>query len=190
MRAAGWTEAHWRFAQGLQSAWPSQAYAGRAHVGLGWAWLLTETGAALPNRGNFIPGPLGRPDKAQGALPSRGSSQDQQGSAGGPSDHRTKMFFFSLSSLHSQGTCCHQPQQRFLISKKKAYLDSFPLRYPFMKKKIMKSDSIRLIFFLCVCVCSVAQSCQTLYVPMDYSLPDSSVLGIFQARILKWIAIS
>lgn len=79
MRAAGWTEAHWRFAQGLQSAWPSQAYAGRAHIELGWAWLLTETGAALPNRGNFIPGPLGRPDKAQGALPSRGSSQDQQG---------------------------------------------------------------------------------------------------------------
>lgn len=79
MRAAGWTKAHWRLAQGLQSAWPSQAHPGRAHVGLGWGWLLTETGAALPNRGNFIPGPLGRPDKAQGALPSRGSSQDQQG---------------------------------------------------------------------------------------------------------------
>ena len=25
---------------------------------------------------------------------------------------------------------------------------------------------------------------------MDYSLPGSSVLGIFQARILEWVAIS
>lgn len=79
MRATGWTEAHWRLARGLQSAWPSQAHPGRAHVGLGWAWLFTETRAALPNGGNFILRPLGRPDKAQGALPSRGGSQDQQG---------------------------------------------------------------------------------------------------------------
>ena len=35
----------------------------------------------------------------------------------------------------------------------------------------------------------VAQSCPTLYYPMDYSLPGSSVLGIFQARILEWVAI-
>ena len=32
-------------------------------------------------------------------------------------------------------------------------------------------------------------SCPTLCNPMDYSLPDSSVYGIFQARILKWVAI-
>ena len=36
----------------------------------------------------------------------------------------------------------------------------------------------------------VAQSCLTLCNPRDYSLPGSSVLGIFQARILEWIAIS
>ena len=36
----------------------------------------------------------------------------------------------------------------------------------------------------------VAQSCPTLCYPMDCSLPGSSVLGIFQARILEWIAIS
>ena len=58
-----------------------------------------------------------------------------------------------------------------------------------MKKKIMKRDSIGLTFSY-VYVCSVAQSCQTLYVSMDYSLPDSSVHGIFQATILKWIAIA
>ena len=31
----------------------------------------------------------------------------------------------------------------------------------------------------------VAQSCQTLYDPMDCSLPGFSVHGIFQARILE-----
>ena len=33
-------------------------------------------------------------------------------------------------------------------------------------------------------------SCLTLCDPMDYSLPGSSVHGIFQARVLEWIAIS
>ena len=36
---------------------------------------------------------------------------------------------------------------------------------------------------------SVAQSCPTLCNPMDYSPPGSSVHGIFQARILEWVAI-
>ena len=34
------------------------------------------------------------------------------------------------------------------------------------------------------------QSCLTLCQPMDCSLPGSSLHGILQARILKWIAIS
>ena len=32
--------------------------------------------------------------------------------------------------------------------------------------------------------------CQTLFNPMDCSLPGSSVHGILQARILEWVAIS
>ena len=36
----------------------------------------------------------------------------------------------------------------------------------------------------------VAQSCPTLCDPMDCSLPGSPVHGIFQARVLEWIAIS
>ena len=35
----------------------------------------------------------------------------------------------------------------------------------------------------------VAQLCPTLYEPMDYSLPHSSVHGIFQARVLEWVVI-
>ena len=38
--------------------------------------------------------------------------------------------------------------------------------------------------------CSALQSCLTLCNPMEYSLPGSSVHGIFQARVLEWIAIS
>ena len=36
----------------------------------------------------------------------------------------------------------------------------------------------------------VAQSCPTLNDPMDYSLPGSSIHGIFQARVLEWGAIA
>ena len=36
----------------------------------------------------------------------------------------------------------------------------------------------------------VAQSCPTLCDPMDCNLPCSSIHGIFQARVLEWVAIS
>ena len=36
----------------------------------------------------------------------------------------------------------------------------------------------------------VAQSCLTLTDPMDCSLPGSSIHGIFQARVLEWVAIA
>ena len=36
----------------------------------------------------------------------------------------------------------------------------------------------------------VAQSCQTLRVPKDHSLPGSSIHGILQARVLEWVAIA
>ena len=36
----------------------------------------------------------------------------------------------------------------------------------------------------------VTQSCLTLCDPMDCSLPGSSIHGIFQARVLEWVAVS
>ena len=36
----------------------------------------------------------------------------------------------------------------------------------------------------------VVQSCPTLSDPMDYSLPGSSIHGIFQAGVLEWGAIA
>ena len=35
----------------------------------------------------------------------------------------------------------------------------------------------------------VVQSCPTLRDPMDCSSPGSSIHGIFQARVLEWVAI-
>ena len=44
--------------------------------------------------------------------------------------------------------------------------------------------------YMCVCVCVlVIQLCPVLCDRTDYSPPGSSVLGIFQARILGWITI-
>ena len=40
------------------------------------------------------------------------------------------------------------------------------------------------------CLCSVTKSCLTLYNPMDCSLPGSSIHGIFQARVVEWVAIA
>ena len=37
---------------------------------------------------------------------------------------------------------------------------------------------------------AVTQSCPTLCNPMDCSLPGSSIHGVFQARVLEWVAIS
>ena len=36
----------------------------------------------------------------------------------------------------------------------------------------------------------VTQSCPTLCIPIDCKLPRSSIHGIFQARLLEWVAIS
>ena len=42
-------------------------------------------------------------------------------------------------------------------------------------------------FFVCVCI---AQSCPTLCDPLDCGSPDTSIHGILEARMLKWVAIS
>ena len=43
---------------------------------------------------------------------------------------------------------------------------------------------------VCVCVCLATQSCPTLCDPMNWNLTGSSVHGLFQARIVEWVAIS
>ena len=51
-------------------------------------------------------------------------------------------------------------------------------------------QNVRDLLRKCKQVSEVSQSCPTLCDPTDCSLPGSSVHGIFQARILEWVAIS
>ena len=53
---------------------------------------------------------------------------------------------------------------------------------------IQEQKRYRVSVSVCVCVSVLNQSCPTLCNPMGYSLPDSSVHGILQARILEWVA--
>ena len=50
------------------------------------------------------------------------------------------------------------------------------------------STSLSVSFQFVKGISEVAQSCLTLCDPMDYSLPGSSIHGIFQARVLEWVA--
>ena len=61
--------------------------------------------------------------------------------------------------------------------------------YPFLT---YHSYSLRYnwIITLKICISGVSQSCLTLCYTMDCSLPGSSVHGIFQARVLEWVATS
>ena len=69
-----------------------------------------------------------------------------------------------------------------------------PTRLPYPWDSQGKNTGVGCHFLLqCMKVKSeneVAQLCPTLSDPMDCSLPGSSVHGIFQARVLEWVAIA
>ena len=59
------------------------------------------------------------------------------------------------------------------------------------KRSVIKCEHKDDVAYMYVCVCTqVTQLCPTLYGPMDYGPPGSSAHGIFQAKILEWVAIS
>ena len=53
-----------------------------------------------------------------------------------------------------------------------------------------KRRAILIHFKLSAAIAKSLQSCPTLCDSVDCSLPGSSVLGIFQARVLEWVAIA
>ena len=69
-----------------------------------------------------------------------------------------------------------------------------PIRLPHPRDSLGKNTGVGCHFLLqCMKVKSeseVTQSCPTLSDPMDRSLPGSSIHGIFQARVLEWVAIA
>ena len=54
----------------------------------------------------------------------------------------------------------------------------------------LSQQTVNFYSVLYTAMCVHAHSCPTLCDPLDCSMPGSSVHGIFQARILKWVAIS
>ena len=50
-------------------------------------------------------------------------------------------------------------------------------------------ENVIKVHWICVVLCSVAQSCLTLCDPVDCSPPGSSVRGVLPARILEWVAM-
>ena len=82
-------------------------------------------------------------------------------------------FPFSSLLLKSPTNYLHGPNEWLLL-----HLFDF--------KNLLSLFGYCLLYFSC----EVAQSCPTLCDPMDCSLPGSSVHGIFQARVLEWVAIS
>ena len=83
---------------------------------------------------------------------------------------------FSERAPFPKPSCDHQPGS-----------SSNPMHLGFYGGFVIYAWLMR--WFPC-CSCLVAKLYLTLLWSLDYSLPGSSVHGIFQARILKWVAIS
>ena len=95
------------------------------------------------------------------------------------------------------GACL--PQRRVALTchnQRKPTCSNKDLAQPKTKKEWLYSHIFYLpdvvgIVCVCVCVCLCELlSCVQIYDPMDCSPLGSSVLGILQERILKWVAIS
>ena len=72
------------------------------------------------------------------------------------------------------------------ISPELTTLTSFHPAHPLDTLQLVKAP-LKVVLG-CACMHTRAQLCPTLCDPMDYS-PISSVHGIFQARILEWVAV-
>ena len=73
---------------------------------------------------------------------------------------------------------------------KKAHIHPEVSRYNFQYIYVIHTQTYIYVYVsVCVCV-KLLQLCPTLCDSMDYSPPGSSVLGISQARIPEWVAIS
>ena len=65
--------------------------------------------------------------------------------------------------------------------------NNIPVPIPRSQMKEKEPGVFRICSYYC---CLVAKMCPNSCDPMDCSTPGSSVYGIFQARILEWVAIS
>ena len=102
----------------------------------------------------------------------------------------------SVYSAHAQGYCpCLRPGKRIQWHKSSSKCSFSPLLHlPPLGRDLAPGIGLvktqRVQKWVWFGFGLVAKSCLTLCNPMNYSLPGSSVRGIFQARILEWGAIA
>ena len=113
--------------------------------------------------------------------------------SGGSKGEPISLFFpvprkaYSFIRLHFSDPCSflHLQSQKFGVFKLLPELLRSPARPPPPPTLVFCHGRI-----WAITLSEVAQSCPTLCDPMDRSLSGSSIHGIFQARVLEWIAIS
>ena len=101
-------------------------------------------------------------------------------------DHKGKLI-----SMRKKNLCLEASSTRSCprVSSLPACPTNLRLPSPYLHKWVPIYQIPSILLFMCMCAQS-HQSCPTLCDPLDCSLPGSSVHGIFQARILEWLAIS
>ena len=62
--------------------------------------------------------------------------------------------------------------------------------YKYITVKLKNAKGIEILKDVAAAATKSLQLCRTLSDPMDCSLPGSSIHGIFQARVLEWVAIA
>ena len=99
-----------------------------------------------------------------------------------------------LFSLYAECCCCCCCYVASVVSDSVRPYRPQPTRLPRPWDSPGKNTGVGCHFLLqCMKVKSeskVAQSCPTLQDSMDCSLPGSSIHGIFQARVLEWVAVA
>ena len=105
---------------------------------------------------------------------------------------KTKLNFIVFCTLEWLGCCCCEVASVMSDSVRPHRWK--PTRLPCPWDSPGKNTGVGCHFLLqCMKVKrerEVTQSCPTLSDPMDYSLPGSSIHGIFQTRVLEWGAIA
>ena len=99
-------------------------------------------------------------------------------------------FILWGSKITSDGTCSHEIKRHLLLGRKAitnqdCILKSRDIALP-TKVHLVKAMVFPVVMYGCEKETSVVP---TLCDPMNYSLPVSSVHGIFQASVLEWVAI-
>ena len=90
--------------------------------------------------------------------------------------HILSFFFFCFLPLEERCAGCADEEVVVILPKRISQND--------LSKGAVRLQEVQ------ACSRSVAQLCLILCNYMGHSLPDSSDYGIFQARILEWVAIS